>query len=245
MTRNVGEHVYLAGCHSGTGVVELWDASDDSVIRAYAFTINPGPTTATASSAPNVSDLYYGGTNFANAYLRWDNPSWMHDDADCDAAVTDCSTYEHDLKLEWKHHGGWFEVDLQFLIGTLPWQWTIATNPFCTTWTNLPDPYDDCETAGVTPDEGLVELGFGTYKAPLIQAGRDYYGSWTFRNQHGTGSSTQVRLEAAEGHYTGRNSRCTTIAKNKWCVYPISGHETLLKIGSWSYGTPNYVKYGR
>ena len=38
-TRQNGEEVYLAGCSSGTGTVELRRASDQTVLRTYTFTI--------------------------------------------------------------------------------------------------------------------------------------------------------------------------------------------------------------
>lgn len=252
VARNVGEHVYLAGCHSGTGVVELWDASDDSFIRAYAFTINPGPTTATASSAPNVGDLYYGGSNHADAYFSWDNPSWLHDDADCDAATINCSTYEHDLKLEWSNDGGWFDSLRIPGIGRLPPPTDVDNNPFCSTvWSNLPQFYNDCETAGVDgedyQEDGLVELGIGTFKAPLIEAGQAYYSSWTFANLRGTGSSTQVGLGGQEGYYARGpilNYKCVTVTVDVWCVEGIDDGRSLTST-SWTYGSSNYVRYPR
>ena len=248
VARNVGEHVYLAGCHSGTGLVELWDASDDSFIRAYAFTINPVPTTATASYAPNVGDLYYDGAAFADAYLRWDNPSWVHDDAECDASTIDCSTYEHDLKLDWSNDGGWFDVERLLLIRRpppLPGD-TSNSSDFCFAWSDLPERYNDCETGGIMPEPDVVELGFGTYKAPLIHPGHDYYGFWTFRNQRGAGSTTTVGLYSQEGEYKGFREgfqKCLSRAVNKWCVNPIDGHERSLIVSYWTYGYSDYVRY--
>ena len=65
--------------------------------------------------------------------------------------------------------------------------------------------YDEFPKAGVSPDSGEVELSFGTFKAPEIISGRDYYGFWTFNNQRRgttpTRVSTKVRLYGAEGEY--------------------------------------------
>ena len=132
------------------------------------------------SFAPDAGDLYYNGAAFADALLRWDYPLWAHDDADCVADVIDCSTYEHDLKLEWNNTGGWFSVHQVDVpgIGLLPGREVAGVGIpygldrpeglFYTTWSDLPDPYDDCPTAGILADPNLVELSFGTFKAPDI-----------------------------------------------------------------------------
>ena len=120
---------------------------------------------ATGSYLPNAGDLYYNGGNFADAFLRWDNPKWERDVdyMDCARVITDCATYEHDLEL----NRNWFQ-----LVAAIPY-----ARDFCTTWSDLPDYYDDCPTADV-PDWGndSLILSFGTYKAPDIEPGRDYYG---------------------------------------------------------------------
>lgn len=202
---------------------------------------------ATGSYFPTAVDLYYNGGNFADAFLRWDNPEWKHDDADCDTRTetkdADCSTYEHDLILEWRNDGGWFAI--QRLGTRVPG----VGRSFCTTWSDLPDPYDDCPTAGVSPDPGVVELSFGTFKAPLIEPGRDYYGSWRFQHQRGDGSTTSVRLDGQEGEFKNCLGRLSI-----WCIYGIH-HEsvlptrtTVLPTGTterWSFGTPSYLKYSR
>ena len=57
-TRNNDETVYLAGCAAGTGTVDLRDASNDSVIRTYNFTIDASPTaTPTPTPTPVVPSL--------------------------------------------------------------------------------------------------------------------------------------------------------------------------------------------
>ena len=194
---------------------------------------------------PNVGDLYYNGGNFADAFLRWDNPSWIRgtNHERCATLITDCSTYEHDLILDWKDNGGWFDVGRTPGIGRLP-----NGSPFCTTWSDLPEFYDDCPTAGVSPNPGVVELSFGTFKAPLIEPGRDYYGYWRFDNQRGTGSTTSVELYGQEGEYDSRVDnfvKCPSVTKDIWCIFGIGDGGEIHTGTTWSYDTPSYLKYSR
>ena len=152
-----------------------------------------------------------------------------------------------DLKLEWRNFGGWFNTIRYPEIGrpTLPLQKNYS--PFCTAWSDLPTGYDDCPTAGVLEVGSSVELSFGTFKAPLIGAGRDYYGFWLFKNQRGTGSSTTVKLYGQEGKFISslldRNTRCLFVVNsdNIWCVKGRQEWSILESGTTWSYGTPSYT----
>ena len=67
-----------------------------------------GSISGQPSHSPNEGDIYYNGGNFVDVFLRWDNPSWLHDDtpgSQCATDVTKCSTYEHHLILEWSNGG--------------------------------------------------------------------------------------------------------------------------------------------
>ena len=218
-------------------------AVDDGTDALYAVTgVHP--------FLPNAGDLYYNGGDFADAFMRWDNPKWERDDEDgsdedgseCASDIIKCSTYEHDLILEWRNDGGWFAI--QRLGTRVP-----GVSPsFCTTWSDLPDPYDDCPTAGVSPDPGVVELSFGTFKAPLIEPGRDYYGSWRFQHQRGTGSTTTVKLYGQEGEYDSRVVnflKCPRVTKDIWCIFGIGDGSGIHTGTTWSYDTPSYLKYSR
>ena len=129
----------------------------------------------------------------------------------------------------------------------------LPADLFCTSSSDLLQSYDDCETSGVDAQDNLVELSFGTFKAPLIEAGRDYYGSCRFYNQRGGTTSTSVRVYGAEGEYKrgdSRNFRCLTVeARNKWCVGSIDAHKSSLFpteiAANWTYGTPSYVSFSR
>ena len=198
---------------------------------------------------PNAGDLYYNGSNFADGFVRWDSPAWVQS-VDCLSDAKKCSTYEHDLKLDWKDEGGWFDVDRP-IDSNRPAIPTVDSSNFCTAWSDFPTSYDDCPTAGVWDSGDSVELSFGTFKAPLIKAGRDYYGFWIFKNQRGAGSSTDVKLHGQEGRFInssrGRNSRCsiTVDTDNIWCVIGRQEGSILESGTTWSYGTPSYTAYSR
>ena len=278
--------------------------------------VTPGDATG-LEYLPNAGDLYYNGGNFADAVMRWDNPSWTHDDDDCKEEDTDCSTYEHDLELEWDNPdsqgnpGGWFTVPstrlprsvenelgfstslpgyrfgyrdlsitvpyappgfpdrvyIPILLGAITVLVPVNLNPlpedlFCTTWSDLPNPYDDCHTAGLFETRGKIVLSMGTYKANLIEAGRDYYGYWSFNNQRGADSTTEVNLYGQEGRFGEdpdasllkraiARTVCPRITVSKWCVFGIDGCQAMLspyEDGStweWTHRTSFYDSYYR
>ena len=178
--------------------------------------------------------------------MRWDNPSWVQS-SQCQADPLKCSTYEHDLKLEWKSSGGWFRLGRNPVYGRLSHLWQKNYSPFCTAWSDLPVGYDDCPTAGVGTDQepDIVELSFGTFKAPKIERGREYYGFWIFYNQRGMGSTTEVGLYGQEGKYTrgvDYNYHCPSIrAEDAWCVGGRKDGSILESGTTWSYGAPSYT----
>ena len=183
------------------------------------------------SGAEVGSDLYYNGGDFADAFMRWDNPKWERDVdyMDCARVITDCATYEHDLEL----NRNWFQ-----LVAAIPY-----ARDFCTTWSDLPDYYDDCPTADV-PDWGndSLILSFGTHKAPDIEHGRDYYGFWRFHHLSSVISRTSVRLLGQEGEYRS-DDPCGTTQKSIWCIF--GEHQRSIVETNWARGTPNYVIYSR
>ena len=245
---------------------------------SFTLTIQGLPTaTPTASYLPNAGDLYYNGGGYADAYMRWDNPSWRRAGAACAAAPTDCSTYEHDLELDWSNNAGvgWFTVPRAHIVyrvgphvtwtGSYPGYYAshgstrvraygfpppwrpprIPDALFCTTWSNFPDFYNDCPTAGVGEVNGKIILSFGEKKAPSIVAGRVYYGYWLFRNQRGSGSTTRVRLLGQEGEYKGAPT-CPRVEVSEWCVFGIDGRQSpLIPSSSEASGTTRTWTHGR
>ena len=213
--------------------------ADDTSDALHTVTNFPG-------FLPNAGDLYYNGSNFADGFVRWDNPSWVQS-AQCQTDPLKCSTYEHDLTLEWKASGGWFDYTRSGETGRYPFN--PFTAPFCTAWSDLPMGFDACPTAGVLAAPDLVELSFGTFKASLIEGGHDYYGFWVFKNQRGAGSTTEVKLYGQEGKYgRGRweNIHCYPVrAEWAWCVEGRQQASMLESGTTWSYGTSSYITYSR
>ncbi len=314
-TTGIAERVGALGIDNPTDLA--WDSEsstlyvvDDSTDALYKVAdLHP--------YLPNAGDLYYNGGNFADAFMRWDNPKWDRVD-NCDITPTtedtDCSTYEHDLELEWDNPDtednkpqGWFTVArtrlliegfldiigglIDLNIGSYPGRtsplgivqydppiWpqfspslalpnALPSDLFCTTWSDLPQFYNDCRTAGIgETEEGKIVLSFGSYKANAIEPGRDYYGSWSFNNQIGTDSTTSVNsttsvdLYGQEGRF-GEDPNATLLKRIKaryvcpritvynWCVFGIDGHQRSLRPNNttwmWEYGTSFYDSYQR
>ena len=176
-----------------TSTMYAVDAGADAL---YTLPVVPAPAPSSPANSdtdpdpylPDEGDLYYNGdTNhlnighsFIDSVMRWDNPKWHRNCADT-APITDCSTYEHDLEIE----ADW-----------------VGRGNACTTWSTLPDWYNDCPTAGLSehdPDE--IIISFGTYRAPSIQSGEFYYGSWNFFHAFPPTNRGKVRLLGQEGYY--------------------------------------------
>ena len=198
----------------------LYTVRQIQALSPSAPVASPG---ATGSYFPNAGDLYYNGGDLADAFLRWDNPRWKRDEtrgSQCNDHVTKCSTYEHDLILDWSNDGGWFTVKR-------------ASQSFV-----------DFGSTGVAEDDpDKAILSFGTYKAPLIVPGRDYYGYWSFKNLRGGMTPTSVSLYGQEGEYRRHPLVCPVVTKSNWCVFGIDGQQGRLTESSWIHGTPKYVYY--
>ena len=66
----------------------------------------------------------------------------------------------------------------------------------CTSWTTLPEGYDDCSTAGIL-DGTYHAFSFGTYDAKEIEADEWEFGAWYFSGGSGA-AETPVRLFGQE-----------------------------------------------
>ena len=215
-------------------------AVDDSTDALYTLPVVPRPQSLPPASAdndadpylPDGGDLYYNGDSthrtvkhsFIDSVMRWDNPRW-HRNCAPNARTTTCSTYEHDLELDF----GWI-------------------NNGCTTWTTLPDSYNDCRTAGLLePDGSKIIISFGTYRAPAIQSGKIYYGSWNFLNVFATSRTGKARLLGQEGRYT------CWIVKHYLCIdgLAVDGkpHQKQVVpshgVFTWTHGRPFYKSFER
>lgn len=104
--------------------------------------------------------------------------------------------YFADSYLLWSYTGPWsvndpgYEHDL-----------AIRNHYFtdCTSWTNLPNGYDDCPTAGVSEPSDLWTFSFGSFHAKNILASTWYYGSWNFSG--GSSLSTDFYLNGQENYH--------------------------------------------
>ena len=179
---------------------------------------------------PNAGNLYYSGGSFATSKMMWWNPSWTRED-NCLFDPLNCSTYEHDLKLDRE----WFTN----LAGVSPGR-------YCMSWSNLPDPYDDCPTSGINDPEGNVILSFGSYEAYLIAPRLEYSGGWIFKNQQAAPVKAGVELLGQEGYFgvnLGNIALCPIKRKSIWCVNGVGGHQRALMETEWERGTSKDETY--
>ena len=133
------------------------------------------PSSLQAYFYPDDGDMYYDGYYFADSYFKWVSAGpWQG----LDPIYGGLPTYEHDL-----------HIDPSYFTG-------------CTSWTNLPNGYDDCPTVGVEENE-LWVFTFGSFEANLINSQTWYYGLWSFSG--GTNSYSTVHLAAQEGYHRIRS----------------------------------------
>ncbi|MFZ5652985.1 MAG: hypothetical protein ACOY42_01080 [Pseudomonadota bacterium] len=121
--------------------------------------------------------------------------------------------YEHDL---WVH-------DPNFFTST------------CTTYTNLPDGYNDCPTAGTGDPNGPV-FSFGSFDALAIASGTIYFGAWAFTT-HGVAGYTPFNLQGQE------NQNLCLGLPTIWCMYST---QTKNLITGWYMvwgGYPSFVTW--
>ena len=244
-----------------TGIA--WDGStmyavDDATDALYTIPgiTAPAWTTPARSFLPNEGDLYYNGDvirsrplyeqsyTFVDSVMRWNNPHWQRPDGQgtpCNSAITNCSTYEHDLYIskDWVRLGS------------------------CITWSTLPNAYNDCETAGISDDEYYV-VSFGTYKAPAIQQNEVYYGLWMLSSIQSTrivrNTTGQIKLYGQEGAFRpllgdwasnlAELAACPVVHETPWCVFGLGTPQILIPSNAsnsitWNRGTPAYTTFSR
>ena len=97
-----------------------------------------------------------------------------------------------DSYFGWSNPGGWLTADPGYEHDLLLWPDYFTA---CTSWTTLPDGYDDCPTAGIL-DFDMWAFSFGSYAAKKIQPQTWYYGAWSFSG--GSLSSSKMRLNGQE-----------------------------------------------
>jgi hypothetical protein len=86
----------------------------------------------------------------------------------------------------------------------------------CTTWTDLPRPYDDCGTGGTFEYNDEVDsYGFGTYNPGWIQTNFFYTARYTLSRTDQTTTGADVRFGAQE---TEMAPWCGYADASPWCL---------------------------
>ncbi len=132
--------------------------------------------------------------------------------------VTEQGGYEHSLKLQ----------DYYF--------------NSCTAYTNLPNGYDDCPTAGIDDPAGHKIYSFGSFSLKNnLTLNYYYFGSWQWSGGSGNGSSSTMSLRGKEVAATW----CPFW--NIWCMGASQATEPPLVSGSFfkNSGTQGFTWYGR
>jgi len=84
-----------------------------------------------------------------------------------------------DSYIAWSNPGPWAADDpgYEHDLAVSPWYFDE-----CSSWTNLPNGYDDCPTAGASEsNEDIWVFSFGSYHVKnQLSPGYLYYGSWYF-----------------------------------------------------------------
>ncbi len=134
-----------------------------------------------------------------------------------------------DSYFSWDAVGGWrstspgFEMDISL---------EETYFDYCTSWTNLPDPYDDCPTAGTLDPAGRRNFGIGTFSALQIQPSTWYQAKWWFGGGSAETIWTYPNVAAQEV------SRTLCPYKDIWCYDGVQG--TSLMETYWRYTEPSY-----
>lgn len=98
----------------------------------------------------------------------------------------------------------------------------------CTSFSGLPNGYDDCPTAGAADPAGTKIFSFGSFDADRIQANTSYWGYWQFSG--GTGSSTFYNLYGQEVYHQ------FCFWDGIWCMGSVPNHTHLLRGGTLNWG---------
>ena len=137
------------------------------------------PTPRTFNPYPDRGTMHYspprtGGGNARNTRssqhlialeMNFDNPGdW----------------YTGPARGDGRSHSGIMEIDFWEKRGNRYQTSSRNTYPFftprCTSWSTLPEPYDDCPTSGVSEPKGQISHGIGSWKASSVSKSRTYWG---------------------------------------------------------------------
>lgn len=157
---------------------------------------------------PHVGSAYYDGQAYADVLF------WSHDDY----IPVQTNTFFSKPGLE---------IDLSL----------TDKNFFksCTSWSNMPNFYDDCVTAGVSEYGTGTSFGIGTYDLRDLDPDTTYFGGWSFTL--GTATTSEVKISWQEVW----KDFCPFA--NPWCMNSVDGGRFLTsqfekgqsKIVNWYY----------
>ena len=125
-----------------------------------------------------------------------------------------------DYQFRWHSPMSWHYYPSAFEINT--WlEWDFAEG--CSAWTDLPEGYDDCATAGASERDPMIWVAaFGSYNAWNIQYGRDYYGSmWLALTWSAYGSSFGTYAQELYN-----DCRIWGYGDSPWCIGLSGGDST-------------------
>jgi len=165
-----------------------------------------GSWPAQAAYYPAAGDLYYDGAFYLDSYFAWGATPGPF-------SVSDPG-YEHDL---WVHNNQFF-------------------NSTCTAFTNMPDGYDDCPTAGVGDPNGPV-FSFGTFDATALSGSSAYFGGWNFSTHMVAAPTSPFNLQGQENE-----NRCFGLP-TIWCMFSTQTRDLITGwYMNWG-GTPSYILF--
>jgi hypothetical protein len=123
---------------------------------------------------------------------------------------------------DWKTRDRGLELDLQ-----MPKRFYES----CTSWTNMPNGYSDCSTAGVSDPSTTVNMGVGSYTAELVRVGTTYRAQWDMSGGWANDTGTAVKLGWQEVY------RYFCPEYNVWCMNGYTGG-VLHTSAVWIYSVP-------
>ena len=140
-----------------------------------------------------------------------------------------------DSYFGWALPGGWRAQ-------TSGWEMDISLGEgyfdACTSWTNLPQPYDDCPTAGTLDPSGRRNFGIGSFDKNQIvgdvNGGGAYRGQWWFCG----GSSASTYPDVAWQEVT---TQICSDRYNIWCYEGVQGSRLLSAY--WRYTQTAYDEW--
>jgi hypothetical protein len=138
----------------------------------------------------------------------------------------DASFKSHALG-NWKTRDRGLELDLQ-----MPSRFYDS----CTSWTNLPNGYSDCSTAGVSDPSSTVQMGVGSYVAEKIVVGTTYRAQWFMSGGYANDTGVPVKIQWQEVY------RYFCPDYSVWCMNGWEGG-VLHTSSVWTYSVPTTTRW--